>query len=397
MASIQETLDLLKSAKNKYARNAGKTIQLKEGKTRVRILNNPADPQFWRDAGQYWIKADEKGKPLAVPGSKAICYGTDDEVADAIEAAILSAGNDEELKLYKSWRARKFVLCNALIFDGPDAGPKPQILQLTPSLFSDYLSVMETYTESGVDVFDPASGIDVIFEKRGKMLDTEYSVMAAPVSKPFNPELMKELNDLTAFVEKEYFREGDIRKGLTAITSVTGISFSALALPAPAAAAAGRVGALTGSAAKLAELSATVDPAVEVAKAAELAAANAAKAAAAAKAKADAAEAAELAAAQAAAAQAAAAKPAIETAVIEEVAEDDDEAELKALLAAQAAKKAAKVAAAAAAAQAAETIAKVAPAAVETAKPAPAANADGFGGNLDMDDLEKTLAELDNL
>lgn len=341
MPTLAETMALLKGAKNKFGRNTGKTVTLKEGKTKVRVLRGD-NPQFWAEVGQHWIKADEKGKPLAVVGSRSVCYDEPCQVGEAIETAIMSATDDDAIKLYKTWRARKFVLVPALILDGPDAGPEPQILQLSNGPFHDFLAVAETYGEAGKDVFDPKDGIDVVFERRGKGLDTEYTVMAAPVSKPFDPAVLKRLPDIAAFVEKEYFRQGDDRKAMTAIGSITGISFSAPALAPPRPATAG---ALTGAAAKLAELSST---AAEVPAPAP--------------------------------APKAAPKPAP---VVEE--EDEDEKAMRLMQEKIAAKKAAKAKAEAEAAAA--------------AAPAPAAEpAKGeFGADLDVDDIEATLAELDGI
>lgn len=341
MTSIAETLALLKGAKNQYSRNQGKTVQIKEGKTKVRILQG-VDKKFWRDVGQHWIKPDESAKAVAVVGSRAATYDTDCAVGDAIDRAILGAVDDEQVKLYKSWRARKFVLVPALIFDGPNASPEPQILQLSSGPFHDFLSVAETYAESGVDVFSPTDGIDIVFERRGKMLDTEYTVMAAPVSKKFDPAILTRLPDLDAFIEKEYFRQGDDRKALVAISTITGISFTAPALAPPRAPTAG---ALTGNAAKLAELSSTVEPPAPTPRARVA--------------------------------------PPVET-IAEIVVEDEDERAMRELQDRMAAKKAAAAATAAAAL-------------VTTATATPPAANDIFGADLDMDDLDATLQELDGL
>lgn len=358
--SLADTMALLKGAKNQFGRNAGRPATLKEGKTKVRVLQIPGQPQFFREVGQHWIKPDEKAKAVAVCGSITVTYAdkTDaegnplpDTVFDAVEKAIMQASTDDEVKLYKSWRPRKFVLVNALILEGADAGPDPRILQLSGGAFADFLAIAETYGESGVNVFDPDTGIDVIFERRGKMLDTEYTVMAAPVSKKFDPALLGKAHDLDAYIAKEYFRQGEDRKALTAIQSISGISVGAAAASSGALAIAPpRTGALTGSAAKLAELSSPTPPAAPAAPAAPVA-------------------------------PAAPAAPAV-------VEEDEDERAMRELQAKMAAKAAAKAAAAQAPA---------APAAPAPTPAAPAAPADDFGSAIDADDLAATLAELDNL
>lgn len=236
MATLAETMALLKGAKNKYSRGIGKTIKLKEGKTKIRILRGEA--KFWRDLGVHWIKPDEKAKPVAVIGCHDHTYDQPCPVCTAIDKAKKSATDDDTLKLYDSWKARREVLLNALVLDGPDASPDPQVLSLTPTTFGNLISLIETYADADQDALDLANGIDFIFERRGKGFDTEYQVMAAPISKPVAKSVLTKLVNLDEFIEKEFFR-GDETKGLNAIASISGI---ALALPAPSRSA----GLLTG-------------------------------------------------------------------------------------------------------------------------------------------------------
>ncbi|WP_144440077.1 hypothetical protein [Methylobacterium sp. AMS5] len=239
-----EMMALIKGAKNRYSRGSGKTIKIKEGRTTVRIIQT--EGKFWRDLGVHWIK-DEAGKVLAVVGCSDVVYDKPCPIDAAIEKAAKHVGDDQTLKLVAEMKTRKSVLVKAIIRDGADGSPDPQILELTPTTFGSLMTMAEEYG-SEVDPFDAEEGLDFIITRSGKGKDTEYKVMpklrgSERVTKDQMTKA-KEL-DLDAFIEKEFFR-GEENKALNAISGITGIS---LALAAPARAA----GLLTGSSAKVAD------------------------------------------------------------------------------------------------------------------------------------------------
>ena len=237
MATTAELLERLKQKKAQYSRSNNKTVKLKEGKTRIRIVVVPGladdDHMFGeRDLGVHWIKTSQKGKPIAVVGCKEIVYGKPSDINPVIEKAAAAAADDETMAIIKDWKARKSVLVNALIRDGVDKSEDPQVLELTPTTWGAILSVLETYIESGrTDVLEPATGIDFIIERRGKGMDTEYTVMPAPVSQPFDgaKAIAKAVN-LDEFIANEWFR-GEERKAIAAMTALVGIDGPALVGP----------------------------------------------------------------------------------------------------------------------------------------------------------------------
>jgi len=252
-ASLKETLALLKGAKNKYARGGGKTVKPKEGKTRVRILQGP-DAKFWRDLGVHWIKNAE-GKVLIAVGCDYYTYDKPCPIDTAIDKAMKAATSDDEVKMIKEWKAKKSVLLNALILDGPDASPDPQVLELTPTTFGNFLSIMEEYADEVGNVLDAETGLDFIIERRGKGFDTEYTIMPAPKSKPVPKAALSKLNDLDDFIDREYFA-GRNTKALNFIGELTGVK---VALAAPT-----RSALLTGPAGSVAEeVTETADEVVE--------------------------------------------------------------------------------------------------------------------------------------
>lgn len=223
-------LAMLRGAKNKYSRNTGKLVKLKEGKTTVRILQPDASKPFWADLGVHWIKAGPNEKPVAVVGCHDIVHSAPCPVCTAIEQAKKSAVDDESLKIIKEWDSRKSVIVNALIRSGSDASDDPVILEMTPTTFGSILSVLEEYVSEGIDILDADEGQDFVIERSGKGLDTRYTVMLAPRSKPVPKGAMEKAVDLKEFIEKEFFR-GEETKAINNIASITGTSVKSLLGP----------------------------------------------------------------------------------------------------------------------------------------------------------------------
>lgn len=238
MALSPAMMALVKNAKNRYSRNNSKFVKLKEGKTRVRLI--ATEEKFWQDLGVHWIKTELSGKPVAVVGCADLVKDEPCPICAAIDKAMKAATDDETVKLVKEWTTRKSVLVKAIIRDGADASPDPQILELTPSTFGTIVSMIEEYG-SEVDPLSPTEGMDFVITRSGKGLDTRYEPMPALKSVPLTKDQLtkaKEINLLEA-IEKEYFR-GDENKALNAIGQATGISL-AIAPPRKAA------GLLTGT------------------------------------------------------------------------------------------------------------------------------------------------------
>lgn len=227
MAVSKSLMDLVKSSKNKYSTGNSKTFKFPEGKTKVRLLTANEGEKFWRDLGVHWIKPDLNAKPVAVTGCQGITHDEECPICTAIATASASAPDDESKKIIDSWKARGQVLVNALIRVKGKAD-ELQILDMTAATFGKFMDVMEEYLEEGIQVMSLSEGIDFVVERKGKGLDTEYLVMPAAKSSPVDPEILEKLNDLDAFIEKNYFRTGDDVKALASITSITGVSTAAI-------------------------------------------------------------------------------------------------------------------------------------------------------------------------
>lgn len=226
MALSPQLRGMISKAKNKYSQG-GKTIKPKEGRNIYRVIA-PApgtsgvgeDGQFWADSAIHWIKADDKGKPMAVVGDEEFVYQRPSVLNTAIQMAIESAVDEESKKLYESWRSRKSVLLNVV----DRSTGQNEILEITATTFGKFLELYEIHLDAGQDLTDPASGVDICLTRTGKGLNTEYSITAQPgVSQPLTADQIKGVKDLNAFIAAEYFSE-DNTKALNAVRQIAGIA-----------------------------------------------------------------------------------------------------------------------------------------------------------------------------
>lgn len=248
MAKTNNFLDTVRKLKNKHAGGGTRAYKLKEGKTRIRALMPLDSEEFHLELGVHWIKPSPDGKVAAVVGSPSIVYGNPSPLDAMIAKAINDAVDDDEVKLFESWRARKSILFLGVVRDGPDRSDDLQIIEVTPTTFAKMMSIVESFMEdedlaiSGPDIFSMENGIDFIFERKGKGLDTEYAVMAAPSSKKFDSDQVKQLkpqltfSKLTDFVEREWFKPGAEASAMAAISQISGVTATAaIGNAAPAA------------------------------------------------------------------------------------------------------------------------------------------------------------------
>lgn len=223
MALSPELQKLFKDTRNKLSRSTTRTYQIKEGKTRIRILQDPTKPKFWAELGVHWVKTETGGKPVAVVGCHDITYEAECPVCAAIEKGIHGAVDDDTLKLFKEMKSRKRILVNALIRSGADASPDPVIVELTPTTFTSILSIADEYGEDIGNIFDAVAGIDLTIERKGKGFDTEYNVIPAPKSDSVDPKVVARMHDLDEFIKGEYFR-GEESKAIRAVNQLAGVS-----------------------------------------------------------------------------------------------------------------------------------------------------------------------------
>ena len=234
-------LEAVKNAKNKYSRSDNKHLKPKEGRNAYRIVI-PTDPnllgangEFWADLGVHWIKTSLKGKPLAVVGSRDVCFGEACEVgfaqAAALEHANTSGYDEDTVNLIKEMRAQKSVLFLAIDRTTDAKAQSVEILEVRPSVAQQIMDQYLQYLDAGSEMFDLKSGVDLIITRTGKGLQTEYSVNVRPgVSQPVSADALRGCVSLREHIEKEYFK-GDEKKAIATIEQIVGISVPRLAGP----------------------------------------------------------------------------------------------------------------------------------------------------------------------
>lgn len=249
---------LVSQSAAKYKGDISRLSKLKEGRNVIRIIapgiwqgqaeTAGENPNFYRDLGVHWIKADENGKPLAVVGSEEVCYQRVSTVSAAIDLAIANAYDEDTKKLYESWKAKKSIILNVV---NRDANDEVQVLELTPTTFSKVMDQVNLYDDSDINVLDHNVGMDLVITKTGKGLNTSYDVAIVPLApgksfKPVTSEQVRQAEDLDSFIATNYFR-GEEQKALNAIATVAGIKIPQIGGPATP------VAALTSQAATVAD------------------------------------------------------------------------------------------------------------------------------------------------
>jgi hypothetical protein len=239
-SALQKLLDQRKQATTSYQ----KTIKPEPGRSRYRILPSwrkpdaagVADPTFYHDFGQHFVK-DAAGTLKAVYICTEKTYGRPCDhcsmLAEAIVATQNNGGDDVAVKRLKDATSKARVLINVLHIDGKTP-TIPQIMEIAPSVFDGKSSKGGGAKVGGIislfsewpDLLDPIKGNDIIIERSGNGLDTQYSVQVAGASQPVPAEALAKLNDLDKFVAQESADRA--RKALLAVSAITG------ALPSPA-------------------------------------------------------------------------------------------------------------------------------------------------------------------
>ena len=232
---MSNLLALLNEKKAKLdSGNRAKTLKLKTGRNRWRLLpgwrkdSTKGDPeQFWHDFGQHFIKGLDEGTGKEVIKAVYICtdktFGKPCPVCDTVHSAMNSA-SDEMKELIKQSIASNRVLLNVLDREG-DKPNEAQICEVPPGVFSQIVAIMQEWGPT--EVLDPSTGRDFIIERTGSGLNTKYSVTIAAKSEAVPAAVLGKLPDIDAYCEQE--NAADQQRALANLRSVAGL----LSSPAP--------------------------------------------------------------------------------------------------------------------------------------------------------------------
>jgi hypothetical protein len=245
-------------AARKAAVSRIKTIKPAAGRSRYRILpswrvlaNAPAHlsrdsvagmpseaeqwaSEFFREFGQHFLK-NAAGEIKAVTICSDKTFGTPCSVCSELERAIEQSVDDAQVKRLKDAQSTGRILMNVLHLDGPTPG-QVQILECPPSVLYGKKGVggLVSAFADWPNLLDLTNGADVIIERQGTGLLTEYGVSVVPSQTKVGPEHLAKLQDLDAFVK---IQPDALQRAIAATSAVTGL------LPAPTATLAGAAAA----------------------------------------------------------------------------------------------------------------------------------------------------------
>ena len=214
----------LLASKKQSMKRSEKTVKLKAGKNRVRILpgwRKNGDPTFFHDFGQHFIK-DATDTLQAVYLCANETYGTSCEICGALGSAAKGVSDDDTIAVLAKAKASRTILVNALMLDS-DAPNTPVILELKHGVFGKLLEIIEEWSGSPLD---PEKGQEIIMTREGTGLTTKYDAQIGPKIYKIPPATLTQLHDLDAYVKQE--SDEQKRKAIAAVNTVAGF----LAAPA---------------------------------------------------------------------------------------------------------------------------------------------------------------------
>jgi hypothetical protein len=202
-----------------------KTVKPPAGKSKWRILpswRGADDPSIGHAWGQHFVR-NQEDELVAVHMCLDKTYGKHCPICESLSRAIKHS-NDEQQKVLEQAKATGRYLVNALHVDGEDPNT-PVVLELSPTTYEKVMDLIDQWMDEEfgeIDLLDLSTGRDIIINKTGKGLNTNYDVTVAPKERAVNAEVMKKVVNLDDYVKQEH--EESQRKALEAFDHIsTGI------------------------------------------------------------------------------------------------------------------------------------------------------------------------------
>ena len=210
LAAVREKL-----AKTDLRGGGGGFFSPKDGRSIIRILPEVGEMQFfYQQVGTHMLPGTDNRKQFYCPNFTS--EGEFDcPICDYVEE-LRKSGDKASLALSSTLRVKRKFWMNVIDRENESAGP--QIFTPGVMVFSQISSLISD-PDYG-DIFDTKSGIDLIIEKKGKGLDTEYQVKPRRDSTPLHEdekmveEWLSKAKDLTPVeVSDDPEEDKDLTKG----------------------------------------------------------------------------------------------------------------------------------------------------------------------------------------
>lgn len=167
-------------------------MTLKAGDNLVRFLCPENSDEWYKEAGFHYFRNEGTTKVITclrlTTGDK--CY-----VCDLV-AELKRSGNKKDVELAKSWSAKSRIFFN--ILDREDGNVK--VLGTGTSIFKEILKYFAD--PDWGDLTHPETGRDVVINRSGSGMETEYSVTPKPKTRPLGVPIedlnMYDLNSLVS-------------------------------------------------------------------------------------------------------------------------------------------------------------------------------------------------------
>jgi len=233
-AAAKPTLMQLLATKKASLKKIEKTVKLKAGANRVRILpgwrsidkdGKPiagGDETFWHEYGQHFVK-DATDTLQAVYLCTQATYDRPCEVCAALAVAGRSASDDETQKVLSEAKANRSTLVNALMLDSSEPNT-PVILDLKYGVFSKVVSIIEECEGSPLD---PEAGQIIIMTREGVGKLTKYDAQVSLKTYKVPQASLAKIHNLDEYVKQE--SDEQQRRAIAAVNNIVGL------LPAPGA------------------------------------------------------------------------------------------------------------------------------------------------------------------
>jgi hypothetical protein len=163
-----------------FGASGGNFFQFKDGRNVIRVLPGLNGQRAFIPYFKHFVKGAEGGKmyggPCPLKMAKQPC------VVCAV-ATRLSRGTNADRDLAGDLSARSRVVANVIDRSAPDAGP--QVAEFGTSVYN---AIKDIKRSLGDDPTHPTEGFDLVIEKSGSGMKTEYKVVPMRQSSPIHAD-----------------------------------------------------------------------------------------------------------------------------------------------------------------------------------------------------------------